>query len=114
VSSEENEPKEMQTIDPTPEVSETEEDIIQKPEYTIGRYIIGLSGDLENEAVNEEDQSQATSGQEPEQFENLNNRTLLRTLIVETSKPMPKEAGGDKGTAYIAYPDSQPLTTIRF
>jgi hypothetical protein len=84
---EEAEPKEMQTVDPTPEISETEDDkVIQKPEYTIGRYIIGLRGDLENDAINEEDENQPEGDPGGEVFSNSNNRTMLRTLVVEMSK----------------------------
>jgi hypothetical protein len=83
--SEEGEQKDMQTIDPTPEMSEAEEEkVVQKPEFTIGRYIIGLRGDLENDTIDEGDNTR-TSNDQLEEFGNLNNRTMLRTLMVEMS-----------------------------
>ena len=60
----------MQQVDPTPEVSEEEEEteeetpFVQRLEQSIGKFIIGLTGDLENtefDALTEEDQAEVKS-----------------------------------------------------
>ena len=56
----EPEPPPLEELDPTPDVSDTEEDeksFVQRLEQSIGRFLVGLTGDLENTEFEE-----ATSG----------------------------------------------------
>lgn len=71
----------LQEVDPTPEVSEDEQPAFkQKLEQSIGRFLIGLSGDLEQtelETDNEDLRTPASSDQ----------RLFLRTLNIEMARP---------------------------
>lgn len=72
----------LQEVDPTPEISDDEDvPFVQRLEQSIGKFIIGLSGDLENtEMVDDEpDEAGDTS---PSQAP---HRIFLRTLTVEAA-----------------------------
>lgn len=73
----------MQQVDPTPEVSEDEQPFKQKLEQSIGRFLIGLSGDLEQMELDSDD------GQLPRQPDNEReeSRLFVRTLTVKMAAP---------------------------
>lgn len=73
----------LQEIEPTPEISDSEEvPFVQRLEQSIGRFIIGLSGDLEDtEMLDDEpdDHEQASTAHVPK-------RVFLRTLHLELAE----------------------------
>ncbi|KIV79580.1 hypothetical protein PV11_07131 [Exophiala sideris] len=74
----------LQELDPTPEVSDEDEPtFVQRLEQSIGKFLVGLSGDLEN-AEFEDDPNSDGSGKEPSSPKQ-SNRIFLRTLTVEIS-----------------------------
>ncbi|KAI1616961.1 hypothetical protein EDD37DRAFT_617123 [Exophiala viscosa] len=74
----------LQELDPTPEVSDEDEPpFVQRLEQSIGKFLVGLSGDLEN-AEFEDDPNSHGGGREPSSPKEA-NRIFLRTLTVEVS-----------------------------
>lgn len=70
-------------VDPTPEVSDDERTFVQRLEQSIGKFIIGLSGDLENadfDSDADEDENEMSNVSQKEQ------RIYLRTLMVEMTR----------------------------
>ncbi|KAK6379265.1 hypothetical protein LTS17_006183 [Exophiala oligosperma] len=83
--------EQLQEVDPTPEVSDEETPFVQRLEQSIGKFLVGLSGDLEN-AEFEDDGSARPSGQDQDTEQvpaspswNKSNRIFLRTLTMEMS-----------------------------
>ncbi|KAJ9606778.1 hypothetical protein H2200_008787 [Cladophialophora chaetospira] len=79
----------LQELDPTPEVSEEDESpFIQRLEESMGKFLIGLSGDLENmefeDGSNDERSDKATSNSSTLTVE-APKRIFLRTLTMEMS-----------------------------
>ena len=69
------EPPQLHMVEPTPEVSDNEGNhFVQRLEQSIGKFIIGLSGDLENQDLIDEDTDGAP-------------RIVLRTLNAEMHTP---------------------------
>jgi hypothetical protein len=69
----------LHEVDPTPEVSDEEDyPFVQRLEQSIGKFILGLSGDLENAEFGEDGQTEAEGEQEK-----TPQRLFLRTLTVE-------------------------------
>lgn len=69
-------------VDPAPEVSDADDSIfIQRLEQSIGKFIIGLSGDLENTEFGEDGQGEAEGVEEK-----TPQRLFLRTLTVEMTQ----------------------------
>lgn len=76
----------LRDIDPEPEPSVSEDDLIaQKLEKSIGRFVIGLRGDLENEAATD-DEIETTDPGTDHDPDDSNRRIMLRTLHVERVK----------------------------
>lgn len=73
----------MQEVEPTPHVSEDEEPFVQKLEQSMGKFLIGLSGDLEQAEMDSDDgiESDNPGGTSSDQ------RLFLRTLNIELAKP---------------------------
>ena len=72
----------LQEVDPTPDVSEDEQPFQQKLEQSIGKFLIGLSGDLEQAELDADDnETELPSSGASE------GRLFLRTLTVEMSRP---------------------------
>lgn len=72
----------LQEVEPTPEISDNEEvPFVQRLEQSIGKFIIGLSGDLENTEMMDDEPNEAgdVSTSEPPQ------RVFLRTLTLEVA-----------------------------
>lgn len=78
----------MQDVDPDPESSVAEEDLIaQKLEKSIGRFVIGLWGDLENETTTDDEIEMRDLGTDRDiPTDDSNSRIMLRTLHVERVK----------------------------
>ena len=83
---------EMQQVDPTPEIMGDEEDkkqpFVQRLEQSIGRFLVGLSGDLENtefelDAV-DADLEQST---QPSIEASQSQRIVMRTLTIRLAEP---------------------------
>jgi hypothetical protein len=79
----------LQELDPTPDISEDEEKpFVQRLEESIGKFLIGLSGDLENTEFevesNDERADGITSDQATQRVETP-KRIFLRTLVIEMS-----------------------------
>ena len=75
----------LQEVDPTPELSDDEETpFVQRLEQSIGKFVIGLIGDLENLEFGLEEDYQDKS-RSPTRAETP--RVLLRTITVEMSDP---------------------------
>ncbi|KAK5104060.1 hypothetical protein LTS08_001944 [Lithohypha guttulata] len=74
----------LKQIEPTPEVTEDEQPFKQKLEQSIGRFVIGLAGDLEQAEfdIDEGDDDQANQDSERPEC-----RLFLRTLTVEMAQP---------------------------
>jgi hypothetical protein len=73
---EEPSPPRLDVIEPSPEISDTEiSPFIQRLEQSIGKFLIGLSGELENQDLSEDD----TDG---------GPRIVLRTLTLEMYPPL--------------------------
>lgn len=75
----------LQEVDPAPESSEDDKPFRQKLEQSIGKFLIGLSGDLEQteldiDSDNESDTSESRSG-----------RLFIRTLMIEMGQPKNQE-----------------------
>ncbi|KIW32174.1 hypothetical protein, variant 1 [Cladophialophora immunda] len=81
--------EELQELDPTPEVSDEEETpFVQRLEESIGKFLIGLSGDLENTEFEDESNDERVDGDPTKSRPPLHvssNRIFLRTLVVEMS-----------------------------
>ncbi|KIX08102.1 uncharacterized protein Z518_02757 [Rhinocladiella mackenziei CBS 650.93] len=87
--------EQLPELDPTPEVSDEEEQpFVQRLEQSIGRFLIGLSGDLENAEFEDEANDETTDrGSEVNENEEaassastkISNRIFLRTLVMEMS-----------------------------
>ncbi|EXJ86200.1 hypothetical protein A1O1_06570 [Capronia coronata CBS 617.96] len=86
----------LQALDPTPEVSDEEgKPFVQRLEQSIGKFLIGLSGDLENTEFDTEPEDEpadrdtklgknvSRSSSPPPQ--STPNRIFLRTLLIEMS-----------------------------
>lgn len=77
----------LQQVDPAPEVSEDEAPFRQRLEQSIGKFLIGLSGDLEQtelEGDNDDGMDLYNSrGGQP--------RIFLRTLVIEMARPRQKK-----------------------
>ncbi|KIX95578.1 uncharacterized protein Z520_08698 [Fonsecaea multimorphosa CBS 102226] len=79
----------LQELDPTPEVSDEEESpFVQRLEESIGKFLIGLSGDLENTEF-EDGSNDERADDEPVKSKSSphasSNRIFLRTLVVQMS-----------------------------
>ena len=74
----------LQEVDPTPEISDNEDaPFVQRLEQSIGKFIVGLSGDLENTEMMDDEPNEAgdvSTSQAPQ-------RVFLRTLTVEVADP---------------------------
>jgi hypothetical protein len=72
----------LQEVDPTPEISDNEDaPFVQRLEQSIGKFIIGLSGDLENAEMIDDEPDEAgdvSTSQAPQ-------RVFLRTLTLEVA-----------------------------
>ncbi|KEF56462.1 uncharacterized protein A1O9_08043 [Exophiala aquamarina CBS 119918] len=88
--------EDLQQVDPTPEVSDEDETpFVQRLEQSIGRFLIGLSGDLENTEFEEDEldiskpdgivRPKADSSVPLPPASRTTNRIFLRTLTVEMS-----------------------------
>ena len=76
-------PRPLQEVEPTPEVSDSEEKpFVQRLEQSIGKFIIGLSGDLEASELSEPDGEDVTDDSANHASQ---GRIFLRTLAVEMS-----------------------------
>jgi hypothetical protein len=79
----------LQELDPTPEVSDEEETpFVQRLEESIGKFLVGLSGDLENTEFEDESNDEGTSDPvpgSPALRPETAKRIVLRTLTVEMS-----------------------------
>ncbi|KIW10597.1 hypothetical protein PV08_11561 [Exophiala spinifera] len=83
----------LQEMDPTPEVSDEETPFLQRLEQSIGKFLVGLSGDLENTEFEDEDDGSARSPEQDHDTGTLpaspssskSNRIFLRTLTIEMS-----------------------------
>lgn len=79
----------LQELDPTPEASDEEErPFVQRLEESIGKFLIGLSGDLENTEFEDESNDERASDlapQSPIHVREASNRIFLRTLLVKMS-----------------------------
>lgn len=85
------------TTESTPETSAGEqEDILQRREETIGRFIIGLRDDLEDEDTDDEEFEDKEPEQKSTSTIELNRKILRRTLDIRPSDPIP--SGDDQGT----------------
>lgn len=120
----------MQELDPTPEASdEDDRPFVQRLEQSIGKFLIGLSGDLENTEFEDEsnddphDRDADTSRRSPSpsvsvsSLSRVSNRIFLRTLLVEMSTSRFAQLAGPENTSSRArrpsleiYPD-QPKTS---
>ena len=102
----------MQQVDPTPEVSEEEEEteeetpFVQRLEQSIGKFIIGLTGDLENtefDALTEEDQAEVKSNldhsNDPTE---RTQRIFVRTLDVLVNPEQGSHIGSDFTSSTIS------------
>lgn len=83
--------EQLQEVDPTPEVSDEETPFVQRLEQSIGKFLVGLSGDLEN-AEFEDDGFARASGEDQDTGQlpappswKKSNRIFLRTLTIEMS-----------------------------
>ncbi|KAL2419385.1 hypothetical protein ABEF95_000433 [Exophiala dermatitidis] len=91
------EPQPLQELDPTLNVSDTEETqpqtpFVQRLEQSIGKFLIGLSGDLENTEFENESDGEATPDTKTKRSlgsnsptPNTSSRIFLRTLTIEMS-----------------------------
>ena len=80
----------MQQLDPTPEVSDDDEvPFVQRLEQSIGKFIIGLSGDLENTEFNADDEEADDKGvdQSSSTQPHPSQRLFLRTLTIDMAIP---------------------------
>lgn len=89
----------MQELDPEPETIFVEEDLMaQRLEKSIGRFVIGLRGDLENETATDDENEMIDPGTERDICpDGLNRRIMLRILHVERVKAStraPSESNG--------------------
>ncbi|EXJ58539.1 hypothetical protein A1O7_05966 [Cladophialophora yegresii CBS 114405] len=79
----------LRELDPTPEVSDDEgTPFVQRLEESIGKFLVGLSGDLENTEFEDESNDEGTTDATPEipaQRAEAPRRVVLRTLTVEMS-----------------------------
>lgn len=73
----------LQQVDPTPEVSEDEQPFKQRLEQSIGRFLIGLSGDLEQMELDSDDGQSS----QPQDNDRAESRLFLRTLTVKMAAP---------------------------
>ena len=87
----------MQDVDPEPEVNVAEDDFVaQNFEKSIGRFVIGLQGDLENEASADDEVDVTDPGTDRDiRSEDWNRRIMLRTLHVERVKARSSRARSD-------------------
>lgn len=76
----------LEQLDPTPEVSDEETPFIQRLEQSIGKFIIGLSGDLENTEFDAEDEG-GEAERKSTDIGKTARRIFLRTLTVELAIP---------------------------
>jgi hypothetical protein len=72
----------LQELDPTPDISDEEEEppFVQRLEQSIGKFLIGLSGDLENTEFEDDTTDTGPSSRYQSQ------RLFLRTLILQLSR----------------------------
>lgn len=77
----------LQQVDPTPEVSEDEAPFHQRLERSIGKFLIGLSGDLEQTELEEDNDN----GTELHNGRGNERRLFLRTLVIEMARSRQKE-----------------------
>lgn len=84
----------LQEVDPTPHVSEDEQPFVQKLEQSIGRFLIGLSGDLEQAEMDSDDAAESDSPnvRSPDQ------RLFFRTLNIELAHPRHERPHGTRRT----------------
>ncbi|KAK5947201.1 hypothetical protein PMZ80_001348 [Knufia obscura] len=73
----------LQQVDPTPEVSEDEKPFRQRLEQSIGKFLIGLSGDLEQTELEEDNEN----GPDVSNVQRSDQRLFLRTLTIEMARP---------------------------
>ena len=93
----------LQHVDPTPEVSEEEEEeetpFVQRLEQSIGKFIVGLTGDLENtefDASAEEDGAEADhNGDRSNEPTEKTQRIFVRTLNVLVNPEHGPHIGSD-------------------
>ena len=104
----EPDPPPLQELDPTPDVSDTEEEeapFVQRLEQSIGKFLIGLSGDLENtefEGDAGNDNPSAAEGRTNTQ------RIVMRTLNVQLSKSYQANMSTSATMSEAAPPDYFP------
>jgi hypothetical protein len=96
----------LQEVDPTPEISDNEDvPFVQRLEQSIGKFIIGLSGDLENTEMLDDEPDEAgdiSTSQAPQ-------RVFLRTLTVEAAdKPVHLTLPSQEGDV-----SSAPASSVR-
>ena len=84
VSTTKPEDERLQQVDPTPDINEDERPFKQKLETSIGRFLIGLSGDLEQAEM---DIDEHGSGQDDDKINRPEQRLFLRTLNIDLSRP---------------------------
>jgi hypothetical protein len=92
----------LQEVDPRPEISDNDDvPFVQRLEQSIGKFIIGLSGDLENTEMMDDEPNEAgdvsASSQTPQ-------RVFLRTLTLEVADtpaqlPLPSQGGHSSALA---------------
>ena len=96
--------QELQEVDPRPEVSDDEgPPFVQRLEQSMGKYLIGLTGDLENAEF--EDDSGRSGMDDPTAIsqDRKSERIILRTINVDMAEPHPSPP---------ARPPSHQSTTI--
>lgn len=75
----------LQEVDPTPEVSEDDKPFRQKLEQSPGRFLIGLSGDLEQMELDLDTDDSSDNSDTPPRSDD--HRLFIRTLMIEMSRP---------------------------
>lgn len=104
--------EQLQELDPTPDVSDEEDDpFVQRLEQSIGKFLIGLSGDLENTEFEDD-----SSGETPENVpksdgsvalsSSMSTRLFLRTLTMEVSPSRSHLSSSDQGSSLPAGPSN--------
>lgn len=73
----------LQEVDPTPHVSEDEEPFVQKLEQSMGKFLIGLSGDLEQAEMDSDDNVESDISSSA----SSDNRLFHRILNIELAHP---------------------------
>lgn len=124
----EEEVPELQEIDPTPDISDIEDEeeppFVQRLEQSIGRFLIGLSGDLENAEFEDElpvktvggdaggntDERKQEGGKQPN-TQTRAQRIFLRTLTVQLSKSAQQKLSQSNSSDVEREPDSGTTTS---